>query len=438
MVNIAMVCDFFFPQPGGVEIHIFQVAQQLIALGHSVTVVTHAYGKRTGVRTLAQGLKVYYIPFLVVYRNSTFPTVYSAFPYLRNIFIREEIQVVHGHGSMSSLSHEAIVHGKTMGLATVFTDHSLFGFADAGAILVNKLLKFTLTDVDHVICVSHTCRENTVLRAALNPDKTSVIPNAVVTADFSPDPSKVDTRYVTIVVCSRLYANKGADLLTALIPKLCQKDPNVRFVIAGDGPKVVDLQQMREQHRLQERVRLIGAIRHDQVRDLMVTGQIYLHPTLTEAFGTVLVEAASCGLLVVTTNVGGIPEVLPHHMTVYAEPSVSSLVDSTLRAIKSIRNGDVNAADFHAEVAQMYHWKDIAERTERVYMKALASPEPSDLFERLQKHYQCGIFAGKLFVLCVVVDVLLYFYLEWLQPRHNIDIAPKWPIKLSHQKRKEY
>ena len=50
-----------------------------------------------------------------------------------------------------------------MGLRTVLTDHSLFGFADAGSILTNKLLKFTLSDVDHVICVSHTWYEDAVL-----------------------------------------------------------------------------------------------------------------------------------------------------------------------------------------------------------------------------------------------------------------------------------
>jgi phosphatidylinositol glycan class A protein len=54
------------------------------------------------------------------------------------------------------MCHEAILHARTMGLRTVFTDHSLFGFADAASILTNKLLKFTLSDVDHVICVSHT------------------------------------------------------------------------------------------------------------------------------------------------------------------------------------------------------------------------------------------------------------------------------------------
>ena len=37
-----------------------------------------------------------------------------------------------------------------------FTDHSLFGFADAASIHINKLLQLTLSDVDHVICVSNT------------------------------------------------------------------------------------------------------------------------------------------------------------------------------------------------------------------------------------------------------------------------------------------
>lgn len=43
-----------------------------------------------------------------------------------------------------------------MGIRTVFTDHSLFGFDDAASILTNKLLEATLRNVDAVICVSHT------------------------------------------------------------------------------------------------------------------------------------------------------------------------------------------------------------------------------------------------------------------------------------------
>ena len=48
--------------------------------------------------------------------------------------------------------------------ATVFTDHSLFGFADVSAVVTNTFLKFSLANIDHCICVSHTGKENTVLR----------------------------------------------------------------------------------------------------------------------------------------------------------------------------------------------------------------------------------------------------------------------------------
>ena len=70
--------------------------------------------------------------------------------------LRESVQLVHAHASLSSLGHEGILHAHHMGIKTVFTDHSLFGFADAASILTNKLLKATLSSVDAAICVSHT------------------------------------------------------------------------------------------------------------------------------------------------------------------------------------------------------------------------------------------------------------------------------------------
>ncbi|ODV97811.1 hypothetical protein PACTADRAFT_36975 [Pachysolen tannophilus NRRL Y-2460] len=424
--NIAMISDFFYPQPGGVELHVYHLSQKLIDLGHSVIIITHDYGNRTGVRYLTNGLKVYYLPFLVLYRQASFPSVFSAFPILRNIIIRERIDIVHGHGSFSSLCHEAIFHSRTMGLKTVFTDHSLFGFADVGSILGNKLLKFTLSDVGHVICVSHTCKENTVLRASLDPLNVSVIPNAVVSEDFKPEKSKARPQ-LTIVVISRLFQNKGIDLLTAIIPRICSQNKSVNFLIAGDGPKFIDLDQMREKFQLQDRVELIGSIKHEEVRDIMVQGHIYLHPSLTEAFGTVLVEAASCGLLVVTTRVGGIPEVLPSHMTVFADPEEDSLVDSINRAIDIVRKNKIDTSRFHDEVKAMYDWSDVARRTENVYNSIDDEDINLNLIDRLKKYYSGGPWAGKLYVLCAVVDIFLYIFLEWWFPRDNIDVVKKWP-----------
>ncbi|KAI0517408.1 glycosyltransferase family 4 protein [Xylaria bambusicola] len=465
--NIAMVCDFFYPQPGGVESHIYQLATKLIDRGHKVIVITHAYESRKGIRYLTNGVKVFHVPFAIIYRSTSFPTVFSFFPLFRNIMIRERIEIVHGHATMSALCQEAILHGRTMGLRTVFTDHSLVGFADAGSILTNKLLKFTLSDVDHTICVSHTGKENTVLRAALDPLMVSVIPNALVSDDFKPLPRPEqgslpfaqhplpahplgpnDT--ITIVVVSRLFYNKGTDLLTAAIPRVLENHPNTRFIIAGSGPKAIDLQQMIEQNVLQDKVEMLGSVRHENVRDIMVRGHIYLHPSLTEAFGTVIVEAASCGLYVVCTAVGGIPEVLPSHMTVFAKPEENDLVAATGRAIAALRANKIRTERFHEQVKTMYSWTNVAKRAERVY-RGISGDISEDefygsdmgnashwgatrvrnfaLIDRLKRYYGCGVWAGKLFCLCVVIDYLIFIFCEWWWPKDQIDIARDWPRK---------
>lgn len=301
----------------------------------------------------------------------------------------------------------------------------------------------------------------------------SVIPNAVVAENFRPlSYDLTDPKYrnvpgppqrigpedvITVVVISRLYYNKGTDLLVASIPRIIASHPNVRFIIAGNGPKAIDLEQMIERNVLQDKVLMIGPVRHEEVRDVMVRGHIYLHPSLTEAFGTVIVEAASCGLYVVCTRVGGIPEVLPAHMTEFAAPEEDEIVEATGRAIAKLRAGKVRTELFHNQVKQMYSWTDVAQRTERVYdgisgvishsefyqgagpagtwsaTRGRAGVQSFALIERLKRYYGCGIWAGKLFCLCVIVDYLLYVVLEIFAPRSRIDICKDWPKKVFNE-----
>lgn len=433
-----MVSDFFYPQLGGVEIHIYHLAQSLISLGHHVVIVTHAYGAdRVGVRYLTNGLKVYYTPLFVLHREATFPSVFSMTPIVRHILLREQVQIVHGHSSGSALAQETMVHASALGLHTVFTDHSLYGFTVLGSILLNKLLLFTLANVDRVICVSNICKDNMIVRANMDPDKLSVIPNAVVSEDFTPRDRTTSTtttnqERITIVAISRLFPNKGADLIIRIIPKICEQFPQVDFLLAGDGPKFVELQQTIESYRLQERVTLLGAVPHENIRDVLCQGDIYLHTTLTEAFGTVLIEAASCGLLIVSTHVGGIPEVLPDHMITYAmETSVTSLVDATKRAIAIFKSGTVDTSTFHDEIRAMYNWHDIAVRTARVYDSVISESLPNDKnwFVMLKRVYyrDDGVWARPLLILCQIVEYLLFITLEFLQPKDKIEKAPKWP-----------
>lgn len=303
------------------------------------------------------------------------------------------------------------------------------------------------------------------MRASLDPLMVSVIPNAIVAESFrprdypttpaaglrpEPSPARLigPRDMITIVVISRLFYNKGTDLLTAAVPRILENNPNTRFIIAGSGPKAIDLEQMIETNVLQDRVEMLGPIRHEEVRDVMTRGHIYLHPSLTEAFGTVIVEAASCGLYVVCTQVGGIPEVLPSHMTTFAKPEEDDLVAATGKAITAMRAGRVRTEKFHDQVKKMYSWSNVAMRTERVYDGISGTIAEEDFYgldtggyngsrarnfalvDRLKRYYGCGIWAGKLFCLCVVIDYLFLLLLEWLYPRGNIDICPDWPRKV--------
>ncbi|XP_037091528.1 N-acetylglucosaminyl-phosphatidylinositol biosynthetic protein-like isoform X2 [Pollicipes pollicipes] len=342
--SICMVSDFFYPSSGGVEAHVFQLSQCLLAMGHKVILVTHSYGNRVGIRYMTNGLKVYYCPYKAFYKGSVLPTMFTTLPLLRHILIREQVEIVHGHSAFSTLAHEAMLHARGMGI------------------------KVSLADVDHCICVSYTGKENTVLRASVPSHRVSVIPNAVDSAAFTPDPARKRQDRITVVMISRLVYRKGADLLAALIPLACRRYSQMHFLIGGDGPKRSMLEETTEKHHLADRVTFLGELKHSDVRDVLVQGDIYINCSLTEAFCIAIVEAASCGLQVVSTSVGGVPEVLPPDLIWLTEPTAQSLLSGLDAAVAaSARPGLCSPWERHRRVAAMYQWQEVATRTERVY-----------------------------------------------------------------------
>ncbi|XP_015586477.1 N-acetylglucosaminyl-phosphatidylinositol biosynthetic protein isoform X2 [Cephus cinctus] len=414
--KICMVSDFFYPNMGGVEEHIFNLSQCLLGRGHKVVVLTHSYDDRVGVRYMTNGLKVFY-------NQCILPTMVCSIPLIRYIFIREEIQIIHGHSAFSALAHEGMLIGRLMGLKSVFTDHSLFGFADASAVLTNKCLEISLADCNHCICVSHTGKENTVLRAKVHKERVSVIPNAVDTALFTPDISKRSNDFITIVIVSRLVYRKGVDLLAHIIPILCARHENVQFLIGGDGPKRWLIEEIRERNLLQHRVTLLGSLEHSQVKHVLNKGHIFLNTSLTEAYCMAIVEAASCGLQIVSTKVGGIPEVLPSDLIYLVEPTVPALLQGLERAIADYKAGNTSPPlEVHTRIGNFYNWFDVSKRTEIVY-NLVEKEDRKNLGQQLASYIQSGVLPYLLVVsLCYIILQILEFFV----PSKYIDIAKNY------------
>ena len=451
--SVLMVSDFFLPNTGGVELHMYSLAQRLIARGHRVTVLTHAYGDRCGVRHMAGGLKVYYAFRVPVYNGATCPDIFGTFRLLRRVLIRERITLVHAHQTFSVMGHEAVFHARTMGYKCVFTDHSLFGFEDASAIHMNKLLVLTLADCNHVVCVSHTAKENTVLRSGIHPERVSVIPNAVDAARFRPSilsasltsEKDASNERVVVAVTARLAYRKGVHLLAAVIPLACERHPELDFLIAGDGPMREHLERTRDAHGLGDRVTLLGDVPHAEVGDALRRARVFLNCSLTESFCIAALEAACCGCLVVATKVGGVPEILPPDILFLAEPNAGAVADALSRAAETVKEtrarrgattkrggggggggapSDLSPASIYERVAGMYSWDDVAGRVETVYARAHATEDTA--LGRLARLHSGGAFAGKLFCAVAAVDHLYWRWLEWEAPAAGIEHAPEF------------
>ena len=430
--SVLMVSDFFIPNTGGVELHMYALAQRLIARGHKVTVLTHAYGDRCGVRYMSNGLKVYYAFRTPVYNGATCPDIFGTFRLLRLILLRERVTVVHAHQTFSVMGHEAVCHARTMGYKCVFTDHSLFGFADTSAIHMNKLLALTLADCNHVVCVSHTAKENLVLRSGTPPLRVSVVPNAVDGVRFTPDSTRRPGRggrpgprdRTVVAVTARLAYRKGIHLLAAVIPLACARFPEVDFLIAGDGPMREHLEEMTREHELERRVTLLGDVPHASVVDVLQRAHVFLNCSLTESFCIAILEAACSGCLVVATGVGGVTEVLPPDLLFLAAPDPDALVEALADALDALRtDGTTNDPRvIHERVAKMYAWEDVAVRVEAVYERAHATVDSQ--LGRLARLHGCGTFAGKLFCAVAAVDHAYWRWLEWWRPAREVELAP--------------
>ncbi|KAL3212415.1 hypothetical protein MRX96_035916 [Rhipicephalus microplus] len=186
---------------------------------------------------------------------------------------------------------------------------------------------------------------------------------------------------------------------------------------------------------------MLGAIEHDTVRDVMVQGDIFLNASLTEAFCMAIVEACACGLQVVSTRVGGVPEVLPPDLILLCDPSVRGLLEGLECAIERHRQGDVvPAAEAHSRVSRMYRWENVAKRTQRVY-DAIDHEPPVSLRQRLDRAKRCGFVFAQIFWLVVLILHVTHLVLSYIRPNSLIDKAvdyptPKTSEKFSHQSTK--
>ena len=106
----------------------------------------------------------------------------------------------------------------------------------------------------------------------------------------------------------------------------------------------------------------LGALEHKDIRNVLIQGHIFLNTFLSEAFCMVILEATSCGLEVVSTNAGGILEVLPENLIILCDSSVKFLCEGLEKAIFQVKLGTLPAPEnTHNAVKVLPTWQAVGE-----------------------------------------------------------------------------
>lgn len=297
---------------------------------------------------------------------------------LASIIRQNNFDIVHTHGVRANLLGR-VASRLANRKPVVTTVHSLLE-RDYPGFLRRQVNRFTewatrgLTD--QFITVSQGLKEKLVA-SGIPAGKVTVVYNGIVLEDFSPpaEPGAGRTMLgygsgVPLVgIVARLHPVKGHQYFLEAARIVLEQHPEVRFIVAGDGPQRPVLEAMAGQLGIADQVVFTGFI--SEVRSLMADLDLLVISSLWEGFGLTAVEAMALNVPVVSTEVGGLPEVVLHGETGLLVPPANSaaLAKSMIWMLEHPEAAAEMAKKANRVVGEKFTAQVMARRTEELYRR---------------------------------------------------------------------
>jgi glycosyltransferase involved in cell wall biosynthesis len=351
-VKIALVSPRYLPFPGGVERHVSEIAERMVAAGHTVEVLTQEPDPDLPRVDRIEGVTVRRFPVLLP------PPAYALAPGLPLFLRTGHFDVVHIH-NYHALS--APLAAAATSAPVVFTPH----YHGTGHRPLGKLLhqpyrlvpgRYLFHRARAVICVSGVEAASVRRDFPSAASQVTVIPNGVdVEAIRSAFPLPMPGRM--ILTGGRLLAYKGVD---RLIDALSLLPPAFHVMVTGEGPERERWERLASTLGVSHRVTFTGVVPREHLYRLLRTADVYASLSEAEAYGMAVAEALAAGAGVLASDIPAHREVIGDGRDRVRLTPAQASREEVASAIEALANGP-------RPVRLVPTWEDVTQRTLRVY-----------------------------------------------------------------------
>lgn len=200
-----------------------------------------------------------------------------------------------------------------------------------------------------------------------------VVPNVLDSQLFCPRQRRFAQDGLHLVVTRNLESIYGVDTVLEAFAIVCQQHPDARLSIAGTGPQLAALQTQVVSLALQHQVTFTGRLTPQQMASLYQKADITLNASRVDNTPNSIIESLACATVVVSTDVGGIPQLVSHQFDALLVPvndaelmaqQVFSLIQDPPLRDKLVNNG--------LDTIKKFYWKNVWQQLSRCYGQAQA------------------------------------------------------------------
>lgn len=361
-MRVLLHCVYYAPEVGGLESHVAGLATGLVRRGVEVRVVTS--------RSLPNMPRHEEIDGVGIVRT-WFPS-------------RTPVGwIAHALGSVPATRREArwadLVHAQSFasevpaGIAAgaasrpwVVSFHTSHFLARASSPVWSPILRRLVRWPDHALAASTEIAQVATALAGGRP--VEALTNGVDTDTFRPDEesqSRGDVR--TLVVPRRLFHKNGVEFLIRSLPEVRVSFPRLRVLIVGDGPERSRLVALSKALDVESVVQFLGACPHREMPSLFRSAELAVFPSLMEATSVGALEAMSCGLPVVASAVGGLPEIVDSEVGALVPPGDPTALAQAITGLLTDDDRSGKGLRARARVVAMWSNDRLVERHLEIY-----------------------------------------------------------------------